>query len=71
MYIDLVSLYLLFDRSGTTNDLKLFTICLGKLCAIYFVASFPNYAEWMTRYDLDILYIDEAHAAACEMLETG
>ena len=71
MYIDLVELHLLFNRGGTTNDLKLFTFCLGKLCAIFFATSCPNYAQWMMRYHLDLLYIDDAHPAACAMLETG
>ena len=52
-------------------SLKLSTSCLCKLCAIIFFApSFPNYAQWMTRYHLEFLYSDEAHPAACAMLET-
>ena len=29
------------------------------------------YAKWMTRYHLELLYSNEAHPAACAMLETG
>ena len=64
--------YLLFNRSCTTNGLKLFTFCLCKSCAIiFFVTSCPRYAQWMTRYHLELLYSDEAHPAACAMLGTG
>ena len=53
-------------------SLKLFTLCLCKLCAIIFFATrCPNYAQWMTRYHLELLYIDETHPTACVMLETG
>ena len=41
------------------------------MCAILFDASCPNYAQWMASYHLDLLYIDEAHAAACVMFKTG
>ena len=33
--------------------------------------SCPNYAQWMTRYRLELLYSDEAHPTACTVLETG
>ena len=72
MHIALVEIYLLFNRSCTTNDLKLFTFCLCKLLAIIFCAtSCPNYAQRMTRYQLELLYRNEAHPATCGMLETG
>ena len=31
----------------------------------------PYYAQWSTRYHLELLYSDEAHPVACAMLETG
>ena len=53
-----------------TPSLKLFTFC-HKLCAIIFWATgCPNYAQWMTRYHLELLYRDEAHPASCAMLKT-
>ena len=66
---DLVKLYLLFNRDCTTNDLRLYTFCLCKLCAIFFATNCPKYARSMTNYHLDLLYIDEAHPAALEMNE--
>ena len=71
MYIELIELYLLFNRFLTTNDLKRFTVCLGKLCTIFFATSCPNYTQWMSKYHLDLLYIHEAHLSACAMLERG
>ena len=50
----------------------LFTFCLCKLCAIkFFATSCPNNAQWMMRYNLELLYSDEAHPTACALLETG
>ena len=58
--------------SPLTVGLKLFTFSLRKLCAIiFFATSCPNYALWMTRYHLELLYSNEAHPTACAMLETG
>ena len=53
-------------------EFKTFQFCLCKLCTIVFFAiSCPNYAQWMTRYHLELLYSDEGHPTACAMLETG
>ena len=41
------------------------------LVGIFFATSCPNYAQWMTRYHIELLYSDEAHPAACAMLGTG
>ena len=71
MYIDLVELYLLFSRACHTNDLELFIFCLGKMCAVFFATSRPNYTRWMTRYHPDLLNIDETHPGARAMLEAG
>ena len=71
IYSVLEELYLLFNRVCTTNDLKLFMFCLGKLCVLLFATSCPNYDQMMTRYHLDRLYIDEAHPDACTPKETG
>ena len=37
---------------------------------LFFAPSRPNYAQWMTRYHLELLYSVEAHPAACAMFET-
>ena len=51
---------------------KRFTFSLCKLSAIiFFATSCTNNAKWMMRYHLDILYSNEAHPAACAMMETG
>ena len=72
MYISSVEIYLLFNRSCTKNDFKLFTLCLCRLCAIILLATCcPNYAQCMTRYHTELIYSDKAHPAACAMLETG
>lgn len=71
MYIELVELFLLFSRSCRTNDLPLFTYCLGRMCAVFFAANRPNYARWMTKYHLNLLNIDITHPEAREMLQNG
>ena len=46
-------------------------LSMSIVCNYIFATSCPNYAQWMTRYHLDILYSDEAYLAACAMLEKG
>ena len=40
------------------------------VCNYIFATNCPSYAQWMRRYHLGILNINEAHPAACAMLET-
>jgi hypothetical protein len=44
LYIDLVQVYLLFDRACRTNDVPLYTYALGKMCPMFFATHLPNYA---------------------------
>ena len=46
-----------------TFSLSVYVNCVQLSC--------PNYAQWMMRYHLELLYSDEAHPTACAMLETG
>ena len=60
------------DPPPRSPSRKFFNFCLCKLCAIiFFATSCPNYAQWMMRYHLKLLYSDETHPTACAMLETG
>ena len=44
MYVDLVELYLLCNTACQTHDVELIIFCLGKMCAVFFATSRPNYA---------------------------
>ena len=44
MYVDLVELYLLCNTACHTHDAELIIFCLGKMCAVFFATSRPNYA---------------------------
>ena len=60
-------------RAPPPSEFKtFFTFCLCKLCAIiFFATSCRNYAQWMMRYHLELLYSNDGTPTACAMLETG
>ena len=71
MYLDLVKLYLLLSRAVHTNDLDLFTYCIGEMCPLFFATNHPNYARYMVRYHLNLLNIDITHPGASDILRAG
>lgn len=71
IHVDLVQLCQLFSRATRTNDLDLFTYCLGEMCSIFFATNHPNYARYMVRYHLNPLNIEETHPGGHQMLLSG
>lgn len=61
LYIDLVHIYLLFDRASRTNDVPLYTYALGLMCPMFFAIHKPNYARWMTLYHLNLINMESTH----------
>lgn len=70
-YIDLVEIFLLFNRACHTNDLELFIFALGEMVPIFFATSRPNYARYMTKYHLNLLNMDKTHPGVRHILEQG
>lgn len=71
IYIELEHRYKLLDRACRTNDLQLFAYALSLICPIFFSCHRPNYARWMTRYQLNLINIDSTHPGLKRTLEDG
>ena len=71
MYLDYIQHYQLLDRAVRTNDVELFIYALTPIIALFFVTSRVNYSRWMTKYQLNLLNVDETHPGLGELLENG
>ena len=71
MYLDYIQHYQLLDRAVRTNDVELFIYALTPIIALFFVTSRVNYSRWMTKYQLNLLNVDETHPGLSELLENG
>jgi len=61
LYVDVVHIFLLFDRACRTNDVSLYTYALGLMCPMFFATHKPNYARWMSLYHLNLLNMEASH----------
>jgi len=52
LYVDLVDIFLLFDRACRANDVSLYTYALGLMCPMFFATRKSNYVCWMSLYRL-------------------
>ncbi len=71
MYIDLVHIFLLFDRACRTNDVTLYSYALGLMCPLFFATHKPNYARWMSLYHLNLLNMEKTHPGIGTSFEGG
>ncbi|RUM44803.1 MAG: hypothetical protein DSY80_04015 [Desulfocapsa sp.] len=71
IYVQLVELFLRFNRSCRTNDVNLFITSLGEMCPIFFFGNRPNYSRWMVKYYHNLMNIDTSHPGLRSILENG
>ena len=71
MYVDLVHYFLLLDRACRTNDVDLYIFILGKICPIFFATHHPNYARYTTRYQLNMINMENTHEGIRANFEGG
>ena len=71
IYIQLVEIFLHFNRACRTNDVDLFIHALGEMCPMFFSCHRPNYARWMVRYLHNLINMDNTHPGVRETLQNG
>lgn len=71
IYVNLVELYQLLERSIRTSDVELFNYATYNMCAYFFVFNHQNYARWLTRNHDNFLNIQESHPGLIEEFKSG
>ena len=41
------------------------------MCSVFFATHHPNYARWMTEYNINLLNIEHTYESICEVFERG
>ena len=71
LYVDLVYIFMLYDRTCRTNDVSLCTHALGLMCSVFFATHEPDYARSMSLYHLNLLNVEATHPGIQTNSEAG
>ena len=70
-YIDHIHNYLRLERAIWTNDIEVFAHSLTPLVGLFFMTNHLNYAQWLSKYQLDITNMESTHPGLQSILEHG
>ena len=71
MYIDYIHEYHVLERAIRTNDIDLYTYSLTGLIGLFFATNHVNYSRWLTKFQLDLMNMDDSHPGLRQILEAG
>lgn len=71
MYIDYINLYHNLERAIRTNDIDLYIYTLTEVIDLFFATNHVNYSRWLTKFQLDIMNVEDSHPGLREILEKG
>ena len=71
MYIEYLHHFHRLERSIQTNKVDDFTRAMTPIIALFFVTNHVNYSRWLSKFQLDLLNIDNTHPGLREILEQG
>lgn len=66
MYVEFVHYYQMFTRSIRIGDFDLYKFIIPKLCSLHFIFNQQNYVRWFTKYQADLLKIEETRHELAE-----
>ncbi|ESO90053.1 hypothetical protein LOTGIDRAFT_164356 [Lottia gigantea] len=58
-------------RAIRTNDVELYSFALTPIIDLFFATNHVNYARWLTKFQLDLLNIDNTHPGLSDLLNSG
>lgn len=59
------------ERAIRTNDVDLFAHALTPIMNLFFATNHINYSRWLSKFQLDLLNIDNTHPGLRSILEKG
>ena len=71
MYIGYIQVFHKLERATRTNDIDLFITTLTPMIGLFFATAHVNYCRWLTKYQLDLLNIDDTHPGLRDILNNG
>ena len=61
----------LLERAIRTNDLQLYIYTLTPIIDLFFAMNHLNYARWLSKFQLDLMNVDDSHPGLNAILENG
>ena len=74
MYVDYIHTYQELERSIRTNDINdidLYVQSLSPIIGVFFAANHPNYCRWLTKFQLDLINMENTHPGLRDILDSG
>ena len=71
MYVDYIRVYHNLERATRTNDIDLHIYSLTSVIGIFFATNHLNYARWLTKFQLDLMNLEDTHPGLRKILEEG
>lgn len=71
MYVGYINIFHRLERAIRTNDLGLFISTLTPIIDLFFATGHINYSRWLTKYQLDLLNVDDTHPGLRAILNSG
>lgn len=71
MYIRYIHIYHIVERAVRETDIDLFITMLTPITDLCFATNRQNYARWMSKYQLDLMNLDDSHPGLRHLLENG
>ena len=71
MYVDFIHLYHNLERATRTNDIDLYIYTLTSIIDLFFATNHLNYSRWLTKFQLDLVNLEESHPGLRKILEEG
>ena len=71
IYIDYVHQYHLLERAIRTNDIDMYINSLTGIIDLFFATNHVNYSRWLTKFQLDLLNVEDSHPGLRDLLNQG
>ena len=71
MYVGYINTFHRLERAIRTNDIELFIYTLTPIIDLFFATAHVNYCRWLTKFQLDLLNMDDTHPGLREILNKG
>ena len=71
IYIEYIHCYHSLEKAIQTNDLQLYIYTLTPIIDLFFAMSHLNYAKWLSKFQPDLMNLDDTHPGLKAILENG
>lgn len=71
MYVDYIRLYHNLERATRTINIDIYIYTLTSVIGLFFATNHGNYSRWLTKFQLDLMNLEQSHPGLRKILEEG